>query len=68
MYTVMCRKLYLSSKLEEGDARIDVQECMENMKEDWKEDTVRKVREVWDERQQGRKPPEEPAQVEEYPD
>jgi hypothetical protein len=39
MYTVMCRKLYLSSKLEEGDAHIDVQECMENMKEDWKEDT-----------------------------
>lgn len=39
MYILMCRKLYLTSKLEEGDASVDVQECMENMKEDWKEDT-----------------------------
>ena len=33
-YILMCRKLYLTSKLEEGDASVDVQECMENMKED----------------------------------
>ena len=39
MYTAMCRKLYLNSKIDEGDASIDVRECMENMKEDWKEDT-----------------------------
>ena len=27
------------SKLEEGESSIDVSECMENMREDWKEDT-----------------------------
>ena len=37
-YAVMCRKLYLAGKLDEGDADIDPKDCLENIKEDWKDD------------------------------
>ena len=38
-YSVMCRKMYLAAKLEDGEGDVDPAECNEHMNEDWQDDT-----------------------------